>query len=92
MITLGDQLLTDEISWSITADGTSFVQDLFDQTPVCKHDGGSRADLETENAAIDFSPFGKSEASISVDIRLLKVCLLLTGGRVSLLGVGVCCQ
>ena len=92
MITFRDYLLADQIQWSITADGASLVQDLFDQTPVRKHDGCGRADLDAEDPAVDFGPFCESGASISVSVQKLKGCPVLTGGRVSLLGVGVCCQ
>ena len=73
MITFGNDLLTDEVDWPITANSASFVQDLFDEAPVCEHDGCGRADLEAENPAVGFGPFCESGASISVDIKKLKV-------------------
>ena len=54
MITFGNDLLADEVDWPITANSAPFVQDLFDEAPVCEHDGCGRADLEAENPAVGF--------------------------------------
>jgi hypothetical protein len=92
MVSSGDQLLADQIGWSVTADSTSFIQDLFDQAPVCKYDSCGRANLEAKNAAIGFGPMRKSGASISVGFRRVGSCAIFTVETVSLLEVGVYCQ